>query len=50
MVSGLRLGQRVLVRRTDFTAEQRPVPLPVGHQTLEVPRSPGQCQILMLGE
>lgn len=49
VVSGLRLGDRVLVRRTDFEPAAGPVKLTVGGQTLTVPRAPGQCQMLQLG-
>ncbi len=48
VVSGLRLGKRVLVRRSDFTSAQKPVPLRVGKILLQVPRAEGQCQILDL--
>jgi hypothetical protein len=48
VVSGLRFKDRVLVRRTDFGDPDAPVTLTVAGQTLEVPSSPGQCQILSL--
>lgn len=48
VVSGLRLGNEVLVRRTDFTDTQEPVALQIGEQTLQVPRKDGVCQILTL--
>jgi hypothetical protein len=47
-VSGLRLGSKVLVRRTDFTDDQAPVIITVDGKQLEVPRAEGQCQILSL--
>jgi hypothetical protein len=50
VVSGLRLGQRVLVRRTDFAGNRAPIALQVGDRTLNVPAAPGQCQILTLGK
>jgi hypothetical protein len=46
VVSGLKLGDRVLVRRTDFDARQDPAPLRVGETTLQVPRLDGKCQVL----
>jgi len=49
VVSGLRLGDRVLVRRTDFDATREPVVLEVGQATLRVPRADGACQVLRLG-
>ena len=48
VVSGLRLGRRVLVRRTDFTEARDPVTLRVGVSTVSVPRNPGKCVILKL--
>lgn len=48
VVSGLRVGNRVLVRRTDFDATSGPITLKVGNQTLVVPRAEGKCQILSL--
>jgi hypothetical protein len=48
VVSGLRLGRRILVRRTDFTDNRDPIVVQVGDRTLKVPAAPGQCQILTL--
>jgi len=48
VVSGLRLGDRVLVRRTDFGGVVGPVTVEVGGRTLGVPSTPGQCQVLPL--
>jgi hypothetical protein len=50
VISGLRLGQRVLVRRTDFTSDTAPVTIQVGEQRLQVSAAPGRCQILTLGD
>lgn len=50
VVSGLRLGNRVLVRRTDFGDASGPVTLKVGADTLTVPALPGRCQVLTLSE
>ena len=49
VVSALRLGDRLLVRRTDFDDSRGPAPLAVGDRTVEIPRRDGQCQIVKLG-
>ncbi len=49
VVSGLRLGNRVLVRRSDFTDTREPVTATVNGQTISIPRADGQCQIIELG-
>ena len=48
VVSALRLGDRVLVRRTDFEATAGPVELRVGDRTVSIPRAEGRCQVLAL--
>jgi hypothetical protein len=48
VVSGLRLGDRVLVRRTDFTAGAGAVTLRVGGKTIEIPPFPETCRIYTL--
>ena len=49
VVSGLRLGDRVLVRRTDFgDAAKGPVEIKVGEKTLKVDSAPGECRVLAL--
>ena len=48
VVSGLRLGDRLLVRRTDFTDLADPVSLRVGGRIVRVPRVEGECQILTI--
>jgi len=48
VVSGLRLGDRVLVRRTDFTDAKEDVRLTVAGKELVVPRKDGACQVLGL--
>jgi hypothetical protein len=48
VVSGLRLGNRVLVRRTDFGAEQVAVRLPVGRHQLTIPPAPDRMRIVEL--
>ncbi len=46
VISGLRMGNRVLVRRTDFTDEKKPISIRVGGGTLEIRTAPGQCRVL----
>jgi hypothetical protein len=49
VVSGLRLGKRVLVRRTDFgKGPEGPITVKVGGSRLTVAARPGECQILEL--
>jgi hypothetical protein len=48
IVSGLRLGNRVLVRRTDFGDAGGPVELKVGSKRLTIKSAPGRCQVLLL--
>jgi hypothetical protein len=49
VVSGLRLGNRVLLRRTDFGPKSdAPVEVEVGCFRLKVDSKPGQCQIMEL--
>jgi len=48
VVSAIQLGDRLLVRRTDFTESREPVPLRIGEATVSVPRVDGRCQVLEL--
>jgi hypothetical protein len=48
VVSGLRLGDQVLVRRTDFDDAKEVVRLEVEGRTVRVPRVEGECQVLGL--
>ena len=48
VVSGLVLGDRVLVRRTDFGTNTRPVELLAGTKLISVKYKPGVCQIIDL--
>lgn len=50
VVSGLRWGDRVLLRRTDFDGSREPVVLTVAGRQLTVPRCEGACQILSLDD
>lgn len=50
VVSGLRLGDRVLVRRTDFGPTDGPVDLIVEGRRLRIDPAPGRCRILSLAD
>ena len=49
VVSALRLGNRFLVRRSDFAEIAGPVNVTIGDATVAVPSAPGQCQVIELG-
>jgi hypothetical protein len=51
VLSGLRLGERLLVRRTDFADDRlvlQTVVLRVGDRMVQVPHAQGSCQVLTL--
>ena len=48
VVSALRLGNRILVRRTDFNGQGEPEALRIGESQISVPRIAGTCQIIAL--
>ncbi len=48
VVSGLRLGDRLLVRRTDFGSLQKQATITVGDHEVLVRPMPGKCQVLTL--
>lgn len=48
VISGLKLENRVLVRRTDFKENDSPVEIIVGGEKIKVPVIPGHCQIISL--
>jgi len=48
VISGLRLGDRLLVRRTDFGDSHPPVTVTVDGRSVAVPHVAGKCQILSL--
>jgi hypothetical protein len=51
VISGLRLGDEVLVRRSDFgPAPEEAVTMRVGTRELAVPPRPGACQVLTLSD
>ncbi len=49
VISGLRLGNKVLLRRTDFEETSGTVSLRIGNETVEIPRRSGP-QVLRLSE
>jgi hypothetical protein len=48
VVSGLVLGDRVLVRRTDFAGSTEPVEVSIGKRKLLVAPIPGECRVILL--
>ncbi|MEW6234452.1 MAG: hypothetical protein AB1656_03620 [Candidatus Omnitrophota bacterium] len=48
VVSGLRLKDKVLIRRTDFKKDASPVKLSIGGKTVSIPPVKDKCQILSL--
>jgi len=48
VVSALRLGDRLLVRRTDFGDNTAPVTRRVGDRLVTIPRMDGQCRVIDL--
>jgi hypothetical protein len=48
VISGLKLGNRVLVRRTDFKENYSPVEIILDDAKIKVPAAPGHCQIISL--
>jgi hypothetical protein len=48
VISGLIMGDQVLVRRTDFGSNREPVNLLAGTKIISVPYAPGICKILDL--
>jgi hypothetical protein len=48
IISGLKLADRVLVRRTDFGESAEPVGISIGDRRIKIQPVPRQCQILSL--
>jgi hypothetical protein len=48
VVSGLLLGNRLLVRRTDFGSPEAKAVLTLQGRELTVPATPGECRVLSL--
>jgi hypothetical protein len=46
VISGLALGDRILVRRTDFAGNTKPVKILAGTNEITVSSLPGKCQII----
>jgi len=50
VVSGLKLADRILIRRTDFKKMSGPVEIVVDDRKIKVGAAPGQCQIISIPE
>lgn len=50
VVSGLTLGDSVLLRRTDFGSNHEPVSIMAGTKTVTVEFNPGKCKIISLSD
>jgi hypothetical protein len=48
VISGLKLGDRILVRRTDFTKTNDPVEITVDNKRIKVGVEPKSCQIISI--
>lgn len=48
VISGLKLGNQVLVRRTDFKESTEPVEITIDGRKVKVEPAPGRCQIILL--
>ena len=48
VISALRLGNRLLVRRTDFTSATEPATISVDGKRINIPRADGKCQLITL--
>lgn len=48
VVSGLILNDKVLVRRTDFGNNRKPITIMAGARQINIPYAPGQCQVISL--
>jgi len=49
VVSAVALGDRALVRRTDFGKQTAPVDIMLGARRCTIEAAPGQCQLVDLG-
>jgi len=50
VISGLLLGDSLLVRRTDFGSDHGPVTIMAGTASVRIPFNPGTCQVISLGK
>lgn len=48
VISGLKLNDRVLIRRTDFKESKQPTKIAIGDRRIEIAATPGRCQIVSL--
>ncbi len=48
VISGLKLGNRVLIRRTDFKKDDFPVEITIDGAKIKVPATPGRCRTISL--
>ncbi len=48
VISGLKLADRVLVRRTDFKKTTEPVEITINNRRIKVGVAPGRCQIISI--
>jgi hypothetical protein len=48
VISGLKLGDKVLVRRTDFNGSTEPVEITIDTRKIKIEAAPGCCQIISL--
>lgn len=48
VISGIKLGKQVLIRRTDFDDTVSPVITEIDNINIQIPRMEGQCQLIML--
>ena len=48
VISGLKLNDRVLIRRTDFKESDRPIQITIADRKIEIAATPGRCQIVSL--
>ncbi len=48
VISGLKLADSVLVRRTDFGESAEPVGIGIGNKQVKIQPAPRQCQIISL--
>jgi hypothetical protein len=48
VISGLKLDNRILIRRTDFNGSSEPVGIAVANRRIKVQSAPGRCRIISL--
>ena len=50
VISGLKLDNRVLIRRTDFVKSDKPVEIVVEARKIKIKPAVGKCQIIPLSQ